>query len=790
MAFVLLHNFNKQDNQGINELDMNDSNPATPDVTEGSSSISEETSFRIEEDILPKKLQECIKETVSGDEEISENNEQNMNNNNPAPPDVTEESSSISEDTSFSIEEDILPKKLQECIKETLSGDEDISENNEQNMNNNNPAPPDVTAGGSKTYETGTDSGGEKNITEESQEYIVTLSDDEDISDINEQNMNNNNPAPPDVTAGSSKTYETGTDSGEEEDIRPEESREYMETLSDDEVVSKDEDDAGLHRCRNKPFRCSQDTRDIYNSMSSQQTDSAIQTSQTRPAVRVKSDNVSRQVMIENIVKDIGFYKRPHMDEQRKDRPPEFSFQKQQLKLQPDQKMFIKEKCALECRQDGHGIENILQDNLPYLHDSESSSDNEFIADDQDEDKFEKLFLSSLEFLDNKDSKVPVRATFKSPCTERLADHSQYSTEQGAVGGISPALKPGILQRHPHTNRRHVNVHFDNEVKVETYSQTEEDSSSSKSKLAHGDGPVRNSVVPIPPPLPDFISTSSPDIISLPSESISPKYGNSSQTFEKFENDSPEYSQKVVNKKGGMKKKSSGPTRKDSLPRASSPTEFLRQKQKSVTDKILKENLSQTQNMAKVSDTRVQPVTGYTGTATENYILRNETSSDQYHKPVRRYIHIENEKRRDSIDRDDIHDTKKNDSYHEQNIHDRIETNHNRNTMDYPEMEENEQKKKVSNYGAYSNTAGSTLKDIECDQKTDRSPGLGTFSYTTPSELFQRIEAREREKNKAEHGIETDNSPGLGDLAILHHQNFFIKLKLEKGQKGTDQNLI
>ena len=714
---------------------MNDSNPATPDVTERSFSISEDTSFSIEEDILPRKIQECIMETLSGDEDISDINEQNMNNNKPAPPDVTEGSSSISEDASFSIEKDSVQKKSEECIMEKLSGDEDISENNEQNMNNNNPAPPDVTAGGSKTYE-------------------------------------------------------TGTDSGEEEDIAPEESQEYIETLSDDEVVSKDEDDAGLHRCRNKPFRCSQDTRDIYNSMSSQQTDSAIQTSQTRPAVRVKSDNVSRQVMIENIVKDIGFYKRPHLDEQRKDRPPELSFQKQQLKLQPDQKIFIREKCGLECRQEGYGIENILQDNLPYLHDSESSSDNEFIPDDQDEDKFEKLFLSSLEFLDNKDSKVPVRATFKSPCTERLADHSQYSTEQGAVGGISPALKPGILQRHPHTNRRHMNVHFDNEVKVETYSQTEEDSSSSKSKLAHGDGPVRNSVVPIPPPLPDFISTSSPDIISLPSESISPKYGNSSQTFEKFENDSPEYSQKVVNKKGGMKKKSSGPTRKDSLPRASSPTEFLRQKQKSVTDKILKENLSQTQNMAKVSDTRVSPVTGYTRTATENYILRNDTSSDQYHKPVSRYIHIENNRSRDSIDHDDILDTKKNDSYHEQNIHDRIETNHNRNTMDYPEMEESEQKKKVSNYGAYSSTAGSTLKGIKCDQKADRSPGLGTFSYTTPSELFQRVEAREREKNKAEHGIEADNSPGLGAFSYTTPSELFQRIEAREREKNKAEHGI
>ena len=657
-----------------------------------------------------------------------------MNDSIPATPDVTERSFSIYEDTIFCNEENIVPKKSQECRTETLSGDEDIAA-------------------------------------------------------INEQNMNNNNPAPPDVIAGGSKTYETGTDSGEEEDITPEEPQEYIETLSDDEVVSKDEDDAGLHRCRNKPFRCSQDTRDIYNSMSSQQTDSAIQTSRARPAVRVKSDNVSRQAMIENIVKDIGFYKRPHVDEQRKDRPPEFSFQKQQLKLQPDQKIFIKEKCALECRQDGHGIENILQDNLPYLHDSESSSDNEFIPDDQDEDKFEKLFLSSLEFLDDKNSKVPVRATFKSSCPERLADHSQYSTEQGAVGGISPALKPGILQRHPHTNRRHVNVHFDNEVKVETYSEREEDSSSSKSKLAHGDGPVRNSVVPIPPPLPDFISTSSPDIISLSSESMSPKYGNSSQTFEKFENDSPEYSQKVVNKKGGMKKKSSGPTRKDSLPRASSPTEFLRQKQKSVTDKILKENLSQTQNMAKVSETRVSPVTGYTRTATENYILRNETSSDQYHKPVSRYIHIENNKRRDSIDRDDILDTKKNDSYHEQNIHDRIETNHNRNTMDYPEMEESEQKKKVSNYGAYSNTAGSTLKEVECDQKADRSPGLGTFSYTTPSELFQRIEAREREKNKAEHGIETDNSPGLGAFSYTTPSELFQRIEARKEKNKAEHGI-
>ena len=504
----------------------------------------------------------------------------------------------------------------------------------------------------------------------------------QDISKQIQKTVNNNNPVLPvgteDEDSSCSSKADTSTQGHESKDPNsiPKGFEENSDqTVDSDEVVteSTEEDIVGLHRCGNRPNRCSEDGRDINGTMSSQMGDRS-QAFAKYSAVKKTTEKVKGQTAdtsINDILQEIGFLKRRHTYSGYPEAlKTDFNQQKSWQSEKPNKKIPLRDRQLLDDKSKDYFIEDIFHNSHTYLNDNESDSESESVPEDEDEDFFEKIFLGNLEYLDSETNKGPPDVNHGEDHPGSFADTLQGErhdqSEQGAVGGIIHVPKHGILQRHPSATRRQASVHFNNEVQVETYSQEDEDTSSSKSTLAHGDGPISdapNSFIPSPPPVPDFSSSSTPILMRLPSEttpSVSQKLHGLGHSLGKGTFD---YFRRIVTKKNGSKKSSGGIKRKDSLTKAPSPTELLRQKQKMVTDKIIKENLSQKQAMSSIRPGSL--ASRYTRSYSppgENYSVRNDTSRDQISRHFRDNVHNERQKIIQGIENSNRLSQKKHDS--------------------------------------------------------------------------------------------------------------------------------
>lgn len=218
----------------------------------------------------------------------------------------------------------------------------------------------------------------------------------------------------------------------------------------------------------------------------------------------------------------------------------------------------------------------------------------ETLDSDQDSASFEELYQKNKKIWHVQNGSVS-KSEKKQDKQHKKAVHliSQSQTPcdaKSATGGVDS--RPGILQRHPISPKRHANVHFNSEVSVETYSYSDEDFNATKALLAHGDGPPNNipgTSIPLPPPVPDLSSPSGSGINSL--QALKQKFENLGMGSNKGPVDYVKG--KILRKLGNSSNSPIGINRKDSLPNSVSPTELLRQKQKTVTDKIIKETSSQ-----------------------------------------------------------------------------------------------------------------------------------------------------------------------------------------------------
>ena len=392
----------------------------------------------------------------------------------------------------------------------------------------------------------------------------------------------------------------------------------------------------GLHKCCNRPSGCSVDKDNICKCMQTQTSGSAeatlqcsaVKTQTDKPIETPEKTSVDELMQTSDDISDDGSNSdgEGHVGEGQatllkehksyRAKPPVALPERQENLKRP-----LRERPTAADESEDDFFEKLFLSSLELMSDETDGTQNEparnqTAPNSQEDEIFEELFTTSQRIVSESIDKKHGNTGNSLAAAELSADNKliynvkEDNTEvEGASSIINTGPRHGILQRTPSAGRRHVNVHFDNEVSVETFSQTDEESSPAKALLAHGDGPPNNipgTSIPLPPPVPDLAQASGPGMSSLIYATdirASEPVKSTIRKFERSHGKGPlDYVKaKILKKLSNGSKYSSEVVRKDSMPKAVSPTDLLRQKQKSVTDKIIKETNSQKPLLPSVS---------------------------------------------------------------------------------------------------------------------------------------------------------------------------------------------
>ena len=464
-------------------------------------------------------------------------------------------------------------------------------------------------------------------------------------------------------------------------------------------------------------------------------------------------------------------------------------------------------------------FEQLFESSLEFISDESAeherdTSDMGTHDGDHDDAMFEELYERSRQMIQSgNDTRRKSRDddnTTSESYAYRHQDNTSVFEAEGAAEGTSHDSGYGILHRHPSPSKRQLNVHFNNEVSVETFSDADQEANGTKTLLAHGDGPPNNipgTTIPLPPPVPpDFVLASSSDITSP-------------QAFQKVVKSGKDYGEspleyvkgKILKKLGNDSKHPPEVSRRDSFPKSVSPTELLRKKQRTVTDKIIKETLSQkalTAARLEIPSSRSRNMhSPMNPNAVRDKINAMEDLVRDLRLPVgaKHYRQLENreftytndpngnskynsstfdlEKRNTVADRDEETESDKKSDASDGGY---IKDNDQSFKIDLKKLPDGQRyfqdlnapsgrKISVSQKDKQSDENKENMDYVrgqpeserrESREDANRSPSLGLFTYSTPSKLFQKIEDRERADK---------NSQGLGSFSYTTPSELFMR---------------
>ena len=494
----------------------------------------------------------------------------------------------------------------------------------------------------------------------------------------------------------------------------------------------------------------------------------------------------------------------------RKSKSPRFSSPTEtKTKKKKLKKVLKTEQPRSSVEQEDDFFEELFESSLEIINDDDlqhehfSNSEMETSDGDQGDPAFEALYQKNRQLIQNKRDSGRRKSSDDDNTTVDAHRHMHHGysavSEAGSAAGGS-SNDTGILHRHQSTSKRQHNVHFSKEVSVETFPEPDEKVDGTKTLLAHGDGPPNNipgTSIPLPPPLPpDLVCTS--------------RSGNSSG--QKIETSSKDYGKgpldyikgKVLNNLGKDTKNPSEVRRRDSLPKSVSPTELLRKKQRTVTDKIIKQTLSQKSvpsgnlEIHNSKNGNTQPLVKQDSVRDKINAMEDLVRDLKLPVEAIHYRQIENSSRNKPILASDKYNI---DSGENSRVFDDGRNTDNKDTeqsfkVDLEKLPANQRyfqdwkspsQRKAStgnpvNYQTLENQQNkdSAREQTETGESSDRSPGLGAFEYTTPSKLFQKVEARD-DADK--------NSPGLGSFSYTTPSKLFQKIEDRENAEKNSQGL-
>ena len=494
----------------------------------------------------------------------------------------------------------------------------------------------------------------------------------------------------------------------------------------------------------------------------------------------------------------------------RKSKSPRFSSPTEtKTKKKKLKKVLKTEQPRSSVEQEDDFFEELFESSLEIINDDDlqhehfSNSEMETSDGDQGDPAFEALYQKNRQLIQNKRDSGRRKSSDDDNTTVDAHRHMHHGnsavSEAGSAAGGSNN-DTGILHRHQSTSKRQHNVHFSKEVSVETFPEPDEEVDGTKTLLAHGDGPPNNlpgTSIPLPPPLPpDLVCTSrSGNSSGQNIETSSKDYGKGPLDYIKG---------KVLNNLGKDTKNPSEVRRRDSLPKSVSPTELLRKKQRTVTDKIIKQTLSQKSvpsgnlEIHNSKNGNTQPLVKQDSVRDKINAMEDLVRDLKLPVEAIHYRQIENSSRNKPILASDKYNI---DSGENSRVFDDGRNTDNKDTeqsfkVDLEKLPANQRyfqdwkspsQRKAStgnpvNYQTPENQQNkdSAREQTETGESSDRSPGLGAFEYTTPSKLFQKVEARDNADK---------NSPGLGSFSYTTPSKLFQKIEDRENAEKNSQGL-
>ena len=160
-------------------------------------------------------------------------------------------------------------------------------------------------------------------------------------------------------------------------------------------------------------------------------------------------------------------------------------------------------------------FEQLFESSLEVLSDDEEeeqkNSEMETRDGDQDDSVFEDVYQKNRNLIQNgkdtgrRKSTDDDNTTSPTESEYKQQGHSTVFEDGSAAGGTTCETGDGILQRHPSPTKRQLNVHFNNEVSVETFPDADPEGNETRTPPAHGDGPpdnIQGTSIPLSPLLP------------------------------------------------------------------------------------------------------------------------------------------------------------------------------------------------------------------------------------------------------------------------------------------------
>ena len=430
------------------------------------------------------------------------------------------------------------------------------------------------------------------------------------------------------------------------------------------------------------------------------------------------------------------------------------------------------------------------------------NSERDVYDGDQDDAVFEEMYQKNRQMIQSgKDMRRRKSRDDDYTTTEPHGyRHQGSSTVFDGAGSAAGGSGYGILHRHPSPSKRQLNVHFNNDVSVETLPDADQEDNGTKTLLAHGDGPPNNipgTSIPLPPPLPhDLVFASRSD---NPSEQTLQNMGKSGRDNGKGPLD---YKAKVLKNLGKDPKNTSEIRRKDSLPKSVSPTELLRKKQRTVTDKIIKQTLSQKSIPSSGMEIHSSGSRNAQNPVNQNTVKDKINAMEDLVRDLKLpveakyYNQLENSSEyTNSVDSSGTNEANfASETYNTNLDTSKKDTDHSFK-VDLKKLPTNQRyfqdwnspfQRKMStgnNQSVENQEHEDSLREQdepETRESTDKSPGLGAFEYSTPSKLFQVIKNRE-EADK--------NSQGLGAFSYSTPSKLFQKIEDRESAEKNSQEL-
>ena len=201
--------------------------------------------------------------------------------------------------------------------------------------------------------------------------------------------------------------------------------------------------------------------------------------------------------------------------------PTETKIKKRKLSgipgLNKVQKMLKTERPKAIAEQEEDFFEQLFESSLEVISDDEEeeqkNSETETRDGYQDDSVFEDVYQKNRNLIQNGKDTGRRKSTDDDNTTSPTESHEYkqqgHSTtvfeDSSAAEGTTCETGGGILQRHPSPTKRQLNVHFNNEVSVETFPDADPEGNETRTPPAHGDGPpdnIQGTSIPLSPLLP------------------------------------------------------------------------------------------------------------------------------------------------------------------------------------------------------------------------------------------------------------------------------------------------